>query len=367
MTTARILVAFALSSIAVVVACDGGSSSSNDASSSSSSGSSSGGGSSSGATSSSGDPASDAGFTPIDGEPGVVWLTSNSDDKLMKVDAQTGAVLASYDVGEEPSAVAVAGGFTYLKNNDGSSFVLGRVDAQGKLTQTATKGPEDLTVGAGSLWASLTFGGVSRIDPATGNETASIDFPSLTAVAGPIAFANDAAFALASTTIVKIPAATNVAANLVDLKVTYPTMQSALTPIAAGEGAVWALVYVGGVADGKRVLAKIDPSTGNILGSAEYAQNDAADSVAAGGGFVWITNSADASLRKIDPFLVNTAATYSLGDDGSDGPSEMAISPKAVWISDHRNSRVIRVAFDTGVPQFVKLPHPPSKIAFETK
>jgi hypothetical protein len=371
MTSTRILLACTLSSLAAFVACDGDDSSgtNNGGSTSSSSGGSSGasssGGSSSGATSSSGDPGDP--FTPIAGEPGTVWLTSNPDDVLMKVDAQDGKVLASYPVGEEPSAVAAIGGFTYLKNNDGSSFVIGRVDAQGTLTQTAVKGPDSLTVGAGSLWASLSFGGVSRIDPATGNETKAISLPSLTAVPGPITFMNDTVYVLASTKIVKIPAATDTAADLVDLKTGYPTIQSALTPMAAGEGAVWPLVYTGGVADGKRVLAKVNPTTGEILGKLDFAINDAADGVAAGGGSVWVTDAANGKLHQVDPTTITIKKTIDLGGGGSDGPSEMAISPTAVWISDYKNDRAIRVAFATGTPQIVKLPHGPSKIAFETK
>lgn len=368
MTSTRILLACALSSFAAFVACDGDDSapSNGGSTSSSSSGGSSSGGSSSGSTSSSGEP-TDL-FTPIAGEPGTVWLTSNSDDVLMKVDARDGKVLASYPVGEEPSAVAVAGGFVYLKNNDGQSFVIGRVDGQGKLTQTAVKGPDSLTVGAGSLWASLSFGGVSRIDPATGTETKEIQLPSITAVPGPIAFMGDAVFVMASNKVVKIPAATDTAADLVDLKTTYPQMQMALTPMAAGEGAVWPLVYSGGVADGKRILVKVDPTSGAILGSLDIPINDAADGVAAGGGSVWVTDAAKGKLHQIDPATVTITKTIDLGGGAStDGPSEMAISPTAVWISDFQNDRVIRVAFATGTAQIVKLPHGPSKIAFETK
>jgi DNA-binding beta-propeller fold protein YncE len=346
----------------LAVACDDASGSSSGSSASSSgSGSSSSSGSSGTTTSGGTTPAA------FEGEPGTLWVSSFATDSVLKIDAATGAVLATYEVGDEPGIIEVGGSSVFLKHHDGSSFVLGRMDAAGKVTNTAVGGPYGLASGAGSVWASL-GAIVSRIDPATGQETKKIAMPKVTSVPGPIAFSAQGVFTLASSAIVKIDPATDTASELVDLDVTYADMQPALTHVAAGEGAVWALVYRGSATAGSRVLAKIDPASGAIVKSLDLPINDADDQVAAGGGSVWVTDPEHGRLLVVDPATVAIAREIELGGGAvGSGPAEMTISPTAVWIANYARDRVLRVPFQATAAIPLDIGAGMSDLAFQPK
>ena len=60
--------------------------------------------------------------------------------------------------------------------------------------------------------------------------------------------------------------------------------------------------------------------------------------VAVGGSSVWVANSTDGTLSRIDP-ITNTTKTIRLGG----GPTDVAAGAGAVWVSDAADGRVLRV------------------------
>jgi YVTN family beta-propeller protein len=138
--------------------------------------------------------------------------------------------------------------------------------------------PLDLAVGAGAVWVSN--GSLLRLDPATGTIVASI--PDVTVV-------------------------------------------------AVGESRVWAANQEGRV-------ARIDPST-NLVARTSVVTNSA-DDIAAGQGAVWVMNSDDDSVARVDPATVRVTATpVRVGRT----PKAVAAGGGAVWVMSERDGTVTRI------------------------
>jgi YVTN family beta-propeller protein len=85
---------------------------------------------------------------------GDVWVANQLDDSVTRVDARTGAVGPTIEVGREPVAVAAGAGALWVANRlDGTVM---RVDpARNRVTATIAVGEraEDVVAGVGAVWA----------------------------------------------------------------------------------------------------------------------------------------------------------------------------------------------------------------------
>ena len=91
-----------------------------------------------------------------------------------------------------------------------------------------------------------------------------------------------------------------------------------------GEGAVW-------VAAGN--LKKFDPGTLQSLDVIGFSHETKADTVATGGGAVWVASGLGSASR-INPATDNIDASITLGGQ----PSGIAVGANVVWVSDARGS-----------------------------
>jgi hypothetical protein len=116
-------------------------------------------------------------------------------------------------------------------------------------------------------------------------------------------------------------------------------MDSSLTGVAAGEGAVW--VATAGRVSG---VSRIDPARNEVV--AEVRLNGDVGDVAAGAGAVWAPSSTRAGprLTRIDARKDKVVATLPLARSGD--PTGLAVGEGAVWVSvsfDPWTGEVIRI------------------------
>jgi YVTN family beta-propeller protein len=101
--------------------------------------------------------------------------------------------------------------------------------------------------------------------------------------------------------------------------------------VAVGFGSVW----VANSADGS--VSRIDPVAAKVV--ATIRVGSAPFGVAAGEGAVWVTNQDDDSLSRIDPATNRVAQTIPVGML----PIGVGVTPGAVWVADHHGDSVVRV------------------------
>jgi serine/threonine protein kinase/outer membrane protein assembly factor BamB len=114
--------------------------------------------------------------TSIDGLAfggGALWVLDRLDATVLKLDPDTGGLLATFPVGGNPSAITVGLGSVWVA--DGTSGTVARLDPDtGTLTGPIRVGeaPVAITTGFGDVWvANQGDGTLSRIDPVTNDAT----------------------------------------------------------------------------------------------------------------------------------------------------------------------------------------------------
>jgi peptide/nickel transport system substrate-binding protein len=85
-------------------------------------------------------------------------------------------------------------------------------------------------------------------------------------------------------------------------------------------------------------VSRIDPTVNRVVGQPIPVGN-APSGVAVGFGSVWVTNSSDGTLSRIDAVTGHVTRTIPLGGD----PTGVAAGFGAVWISDAANGRVLQI------------------------
>lgn len=112
----------------------------------------------------------DAGDRPcaVEGGFGSVWVSLYGEGRELRLDPQTGKVIARIKTGASPCGVAVGGGSVWVENFAGNSVT--RIDPKTNATTTVKVGqaPYDVTYLAGAAWVTnYADGTVTRIDAAT--------------------------------------------------------------------------------------------------------------------------------------------------------------------------------------------------------
>ena len=252
---------------------------------------------------------------------------------LAVIDPATNSVVASIPVGSKPVAIAAGEGGVWV--GDARDGTITRVDPEARrVVKTIGIGAPvvDLATGLGGVWAATGgFGEVVRIDPEVG--------------------------AVAQRIPVSDPA--------------DPVVPS-VPSVGVGDGRVWA-----GVPDG---LARIDPSSGDVVDTVHLDGNQALQ-IAAGGGAVWVTTIANRAKRVEASSGRPTAEFYAGGwvypvalgggsawvgglrglaklqpDTGASlsssaeirGVTGIAFGEGSVWLTNSLTSDVVRVDPETG-------------------
>ena len=108
--------------------------------------------------------------------------------------------------------------------------------------------------------------------------------------------------------------------------------------VALGEGAVW-------VANtGDETVTRLDPRSGERVGSPIPVGEDP-DAITVGGGSVWVANFGDGTVSRIDPATNSAASPVAVGR----GPTDLAFGGGIVWVATELDT-VVRLDAETGRP-----------------
>ncbi|MDT4940179.1 MAG: hypothetical protein QOJ34_268 [Pseudonocardiales bacterium] len=207
-------------------------------------------------------------------------------------------------------------------------------DSAGSVTRTVQVGirPIAMTAAAGSLWvANLDDRTVSRIDLASGLVVRSIatqDAPTSLTAAGHHIWVSDR-----NGEILQIDPAYNTATTVREVKSLSGTVVGATWPLVAAFGSVW-VVHPDGY------VIRIDGERGQPRGSVDVGNDPSG--IAAGAGSVWVTNSADGTVTRIDPSTL-LATTIPVGHD----PTALDVTSTGVWVANAGSNEVVLLDPDT--------------------
>src|SRR5262249_23334239 len=121
-------------------------------------------------------------------------------DSLQRIDPKTNKLVATLDLGSDPTGVAVGHGAVWVIHHDDNriSKIDPRTDAV--VATGSAPGPKSVTVGGGSVWVVNEDGTVTALDAATGATVHQVGLPSGVWPAELVAFGSGAAWALSPLT-----------------------------------------------------------------------------------------------------------------------------------------------------------------------
>ena len=280
----------------------------------------------------------------IGGDDGPTAAPGPAANSLVLLDAESGRLQATIDVGGTPTSVAVGEGATWVLNADDQTIT--RVDERTRAVKTFGSGgvPTDLAAGAGALWVGngkrtrAQFIGpvatsIVRVDPSTTAVRAAVTLPDPGGFTSNIqqdhiAVTRDAVWAVnpdASVSRVD-PRADEVSAVVRRLDA---------GAVAAGDEGVWALSL-------DSQLARIDPGTASVDKRIRVAANTLS-AIAVGAGAVWAAAPYDGTVWRVDPEPRLVQRTIDVGT----GVTDVAYGLGSVWALNSLRGTVSRIDPET--------------------
>jgi len=273
---------------------------------------------------------------PVHGDPqgiavgeGSVWVADHDHGTILQLDPRDGSSEgAPINVADQPSAIATGGGYVWaiVGNN-----AVTRVDPDSReVTGTPVKldgiSPADIEFGEGYVWV-LESGDVVQIDP---DKLAVKKKYAISPTGEDIAVGDG---------VVLVPGE-NIEAGQSRIDVAGGHVNTGGAPltgsVANGFGSAWS--YGDDSPNGSRVL-KLDPHSGKQLGITRF--DGGSGVIATGAGAVWILDTSNGRLTRIDPKTSKIAGTQTAVTAGSD--SRLAIGDDAAWITS--SDSVTRIGF----------------------
>jgi YVTN family beta-propeller protein len=270
-----------------------------------------------------------AGPTDVLVSDGAVWAANGAQGTVSRIDPTTNAVTRTIRVGRNPVRLAAGFGSIWVANQ--AEQTISRIDAQtGRPlatipTPSVTWPPNQLAVGAGSVWDMAGNGGMYRIDPATNTAVAvkadwELEIGGL-AVAGGRVWLSGKAYSGVQR-IVRVDPATNRKAD------TVPT--EAEGALAVGGGSVWQA----GIAT--QTIYRLDPRSGRK--QAEIPIGVVAKYLTAADSSLWV-GSDSGRVTRIDVATNTVTGTFQVT-----GPAPaVAVGHGSVWIVDTAHAALLRV------------------------
>jgi len=205
-----------------------------------------------------------------------------------------GSVAAALDVGARPVAAVAAAGSLWVANLDDRTVTRIGLSSRRILQSIPVGGaPTALAATPGAIWVSDTTGQISRIDPEYNRP---------------------------------VPARQLAAGSWF--------LRGTPWPMLAASRSIW-------IVDPDGYVAQFDPGSGRLTGSADVGNEPSA--VAAGADSLWVTNSADGTVTRIDPVTL-VATTIPVGH----GPDAVAVNAAGVWVANAGDDALVRIDPDTG-------------------
>jgi DNA-binding SARP family transcriptional activator len=235
---------------------------------------------------------SGVGFAPVDiaQHGGTVWLVSRGD--LRRVTRLRAGELTTYVLGSGTEQAGGAGRELHVAADAGGAWVGDGASAiyrlDGDVARLVATEPDglgsqhggDLVIGGGSVWVSDAShdGVVTRLDPVTGGEVASISIDTGTSANGPATFGDGALWTTSRSerTVWRIGTEANAITQTFELR-------RGTVGLAFTDGALWAANEI------DRTVQRIDPEQGLVLKTWRFSRTPVA--IAASGKRVWVAFS----------------------------------------------------------------------------
>ncbi|HEX6665569.1 MAG TPA: protein kinase [Solirubrobacterales bacterium] len=218
------------------------------------------------------------------------WVTNPRRGELLRLDPDDGHVLQTIALGGAPGPIALGGGRAWMADERGAGITA--VNVQGGRVYRRGIGPKAaplrLAVGAGGLWVSNASGGAVR----------RIDLSSLVSV-GPIAVGRGPAGVTVAHGLVWVANSRSGTVTRVD-----PSIREVVgTPIEVGgrpggiDGGT-SVVWVASAGDD--AVTRLDAGSGERIG-APIEVGPEPGAVSVGGDAVWVVNNGDGTVTRIEP------------------------------------------------------------------
>ena len=282
-------------------------------------------------------------------------------NSLVLLDAETGRLKATFDVGGTPTSVSVGEGAAWVLNADDQTIT--RVDERTRAVKTFGSGgvPTDLAAGAGALWVGngrrtrAQFIGpvatsIVRVDPSTAAVRAAVTLPAPGGFTSNlqqdhIAVTPDAVWAVnPDASVSLVDPGTNEVSTVV--------RRLDAGAVAAGDEGVWTLGL-------DSSLARIDPATAAVDKRIRVAANTLS-AIAVGAGAVWAAAPYDGTVWRVDPEPRVVQRTIDVGT----GVTDVAYGLGSVWALNSLRGTVSRIDPETNrVVAKVALGNTPRQIA----
>jgi class 3 adenylate cyclase/streptogramin lyase len=248
---------------------------------------------------------------------------------VVKIDAESNEIVDVIPVGRNPGEVRVVGDYVFVSSE--ADKTLARIDARtGEVTTSGASGADGGLAAAGDrfVWAtSLSQSRVSRTNVDSLLVVDAVPLPRDLTIAA-------VAVGSGSLWVSHAPSPAQV------LRYSLPTFRlqrryafhffGAPAAITYGEGAVWA------VQSFAAALLRIDARSGE---TSVIPVGTSPGGLAVGFESVWVVMVSDNTVWRIDPLAMNAASIVKVGD----GPFAVATGEGAVWVSINCDATVVRI------------------------
>jgi YVTN family beta-propeller protein len=230
---------------------------------------------------------------------------------------EDGKIVAAGALGKSPSDVAAGAGSLWVTSDDEQT--VSRVDPDtGEVRQTIQvgSGASGIAADDDGVWVANSLAGtVSRIDPRTDTVVQTITL-----------HGTPSAIALGRGMVWIANRDRNTVSEL-DARTGIPTGRAAAvgpstTALALGAGSLW-------VVDEERgVVLRVDPERQTVVDTIPVGNGPVA--LAVGDGSLWVANNRDGTVSRIDPGRGIVVSTIPVGD----GPRALARTSDGIWVSN---------------------------------
>ena len=256
---------------------------------------------------------------PADFGGGAVWVANLDDSTLSRINPRTREVERTIPMPDVfPSDIASGEGAVWVANGPANMVLRVSPDANDVVDTIRTNRcngyDAGIAVGGGAVWFVCSIG-IVQIDPGRNKAKR---FRYLGLVPRRITFGLGAVWVSnADNTVSRISPRTH--------RVSTLTVAHDPGGLDTGYGAIWVSAFG---ADAISRLAAT-PEDGSRIGSESIPVGDGPVDVAVGAGGVWVANSRDGTVSRIDPQSNKVIATIHVGSS----PQGIAVGAGAVWVS----------------------------------
>jgi len=264
------------------------------------------------------------------GGSGGSSLSALSGNSVGIVNAATGAI--DGEVSDVPTPTRVASGDDAIWVTSADTNSVYRIDANSHELRDTIRvgdGPSGIAFGGGDIWvANILAGTVSRIDPDSNGVVGEPIRVGNNPTA--VAFGEDAVWV----TTVDDRSVSRIDPESVDVE-TFD-VGAAGRGVAVGGGAVW----IGDSAENR--VVRVDAKTNAVTQTIGVGSGPSA--LAFGAGALWVANTLDGTVSRIDPESGQVRATVPVGAN----PSAIAASGDAVWVANEAGRTIVRLDPQSG-------------------